>query len=413
MEPVVHILGAGIAGLTAGARLARSGRRVVVYESAPRPGGRCRSHRDPHLDRLIDNGSHLVLSGNRSLLDHAARIGAAGKLRIVAPAVFPFHDLRAGIDWTLRPGGLWPLDPKRRVPGTRFADYLAAAAVLLAGAGATAARVFPPGSVAYRRLWEPLIVSALNGRPERVSARLFAAVVRETLGRGEAACRPVLAPDGLASAFVDPAVARIEDAGGSVRLGARVDAVEHDDTRAVALQVCGERIPLGPADSVVVAVPPWRIGSLLPWVTTPPPGEAIVNGHYRLDGRPGLRSDQPFLGLIGGTAEWVFQRGDVLSVTVSAADALAARPAEEIAATLWGDVARALGLSADIPVARVVKEKRATFDQTPDAERLRPGPRTRLANLFLAGDWTATGLPATLEGAARSGDAAAELAARA
>ena len=108
-------------------------------------------------------------------------------------------------------------------------------------------------------------------------------------------------------------------------------------------------------------------------------------------------------------AHWLFIRGDIVSVTVSAADDLAAAPADMIASRLWADVSRALDMrSAAMPRFRIVKERRATFAQTPAAMRLRAKTRTATANLYLAGDWTDTGLPATIESAVRSGHAAAQ-----
>ncbi len=116
-----------------------------------------------------------------------------------------------------------------------------------------------------------------------------------------------------------------------------------------------------------------------------------------------------FLGLLGGTAEWLFVRGDVASVTVSAANELAEEESGVIARRLWADVAAALGLGGvPLPPHRIGKEKRATFAGTPVQVRRRAGTRTPWANLFLAGDWTDTGLPATIEGAVRSGRKASE-----
>ena len=117
-----------------------------------------------------------------------------------------------------------------------------------------------------------------------------------------------------------------------------------------------------------------------------------------------------FVGLIGGTAEWVFRKREVLSVTVSAADRLVDEPAEELAPRLWRDVERAYDLPAQaMPPAQIVKERRATFAATPAMLARRPKQATRWPNLVLAGDWTDTGLPATIEGAIRSGFAAADL----
>lgn len=396
----VHVAGAGLAGLACALRLAEAGRRVIVYEAAPQAGGRCRSFHDAGLDRTLDNGSHLVLSGNRALLGLLERVGARDRLAGAGPAAFPFHDLASGQRWTLRPGGRWLFDPARRVPGSRPGDYLRALALLTAGATATVADVLPPGGPLHARLWEPLVVSALNMPYERASARLFAAVLRETLLRSEAACRPLFAAHGLSYAIVDPIVARLQALGVGVRMNARVDAVD-----PAGFSCGGARVDLGPADALVLALPSWEVTRLLPEITVPPPGPAIVNAHFRLDTPAPL----PFLGLVGGTAEWLFARGDVLSVTVSAADRLAALPAADIATRLWRDAARALDLTPDgpPPPVRVVKERRATCDQSPDHAARRPPARTRHPAVFLAGDWTNTGLPATLEGAVRSGERAA------
>ena len=407
----VHVIGAGLAGLAAGLRLAESGRRVVLYDQAPQAGGRCRSFHDATLDRTLDNGSHMVLSGNRALIDYARRSGAGDALTELRPAAFPFLDLSDGTTWTLRPGGLWLFDEGRRVPGSRPWQYLAALRAVLAGPAATVAEALPPGGPLYERLWKPLAVSALNGPPTGISARLFGAVMRETLLRGEASCRPVIAAGGLSAAFVDPALRRLTALGAVLRLGARVDALRCADARVAGLAVGGATLDLGPSDGVVLAVPAWAAERLLPGLPVPPPGPAIVNAHYRLDAPAGtpaaLPGGLPFLGLVGGQAEWLFLRGDLLSVTVSDADALADRPADAIAGRLWRDVAAALRLDGPIPPFRVVKERRATPDQAPDSVSRRPAARTRWNNLALAGDWTETGLPATLEAAVRSGNRAA------
>nr|WP_295835878.1 hydroxysqualene dehydroxylase HpnE [uncultured Azospirillum sp.] len=404
----VHVICAGLAGLAAAVRLVEAGRRVVLYEQAPQAGGRCRSFHDATLGRSIDNGSHMVLSGNRALLDYARRTGGGDALEELRPAAFPFIDLRTGAAWTLRPGGLWLFDPARRVPGSRPLDYLASLRCLTARRGQSVADCLPPDGALFELLWRPLAVSALNGPVERVSARLFGAVLRETLLRGEAACRPVLAPRGLSAAFVDPALARLGAAGAVLHLGARVEGLTFDEGRVTGFSASGSAVTLGPLDSVVLAAPAWVAERLVPGLTVPPPGPAIVNLHVRLDGPVRLPGGLPFAGLVGGTAEWLFARDDLLSVTVSDADTLADLPAEEVAARLWAEVAPHLRLDDAIPPFRVVKERRATPEQSPESVARRPGARTRWSNLTLAGDWTETGLPATLEAAVRSGNRAAE-----
>ena len=116
------------------------------------------------------------------------------------------------------------------------------------------------------------------------------------------------------------------------------------------------------------------------------------------------------LGVIGGTAEWIFTFSDRISVTVSGADAIVDQDREDLALRIWADVTKALDIKAPLPTWQIVKEKRATFAATPEQDSRRPAAKTPWRNLFLAGDWTQTGLPATIEGALRSGETAAALA---
>jgi len=164
---------------------------------------------------------------------------------------------------------------------------------------------------------------------------------------------------------------------------------------------------LGPEDRVIFAIPPWTVQKLLPDVTAPDAFRAIVNAHFRIV----PSADAPIMvGLIGGTAEWVFAFNDRLSVTVSAADHLMEMDTDALTALLWRDVSTVHSLCGPVPPCRIVKEKRATFAATPAQNAMRPSVRTAWSNLFLAGDWVDTGLPATIEGALRSGEAAATLA---
>ena len=119
------------------------------------------------------------------------------------------------------------------------------------------------------------------------------------------------------------------------------------------------------------------------------------------------------IGVLGATVEWIFAFRDRLSVTISGADGLLEQSREELAALIWREVALAAGMSADLPPWQVVRERRATFAATPTEDAKRPGAATKFSNLYLAGDWTDTGLPATIEGAIRSGNRAADLALRA
>ncbi len=416
MTATLHVVGGGLSGLACALRAALAGQPVVVYEAAGRAGGRCRSFHDESIGRLIDNGNHMLMGANDATRAYLADIGAADALAEIAPAAFPFLDVATGARWELRPSPgrlpLWLFDAERRVPGTRPGEYLRDALGLArAGETATVADCVSRASVLFERLWQPLSRAVLNTDATEASARLLWRTVAATFLKGEQAARPTVFPKGLSPSLIDPALAMLRRHGAEVRYQARVRGLEHYKRRAIGLQFAEGLLRLGPEDAVALAVPPDACAELWPEAGAPRAAHAIVNAHYRLDAPVRLPGGRPVLGLVGATAQWLFARDDVLSVTVSAADALAERPGHELANLLWSDCCKALGRNLGrTPPWRVVKERRATFAQTPDAVRRRARPTTSLANLVLAGDWTATGLPATIEGSVRSGFAAAQAA---
>ncbi|MBC7800482.1 MAG: FAD-dependent oxidoreductase [Gemmatimonadaceae bacterium] len=397
----VHVIGAGLAGLAAAMDLVAAGVRVTVHEAGPAAGGRCRSYFDKELGCRLDNGNHLLLSGNRAAYAFLDRVGARDTMAGPADPVFPFMDLATNERWTVRPNRgrvpWWLFSPHRRVPGAQLRDFLPVLSLRRRGPDATVADALPQGEL-YRRLLEPLAIAALNTPPETASAALLGAVMDESLALGGAACIPAYPREGLSESFIDPALAWLLARDAEILLGHRIPSLGFAAGRVTAI---GDR-PLASDEAVVVAAP--TAAALVPGLDMPDRFEAILNVHFRYDADPG---EAGFTGLIGGTAEWVFVKPGVVSVTISAGNRRVDAPAAELAAEVWHDVRRVLDLPAAMPPWRVVKEKRATFAATPDQDRRRPHARTRWPNLVLAGDWTATGLPATIEGAIRSGCTAA------
>lgn len=402
----VHVIGAGLAGLSAAITLSQAGCTVTVVEAGPAAGGRCRSYFDRALGLRIDNGNHLLLSGNRATFAYLDTIGARGTLAIPTEPQFPFIDLENGIRWTLRPNlgriPWWVLSSKRRAPGTRASDHLALLRLRRLKGDATIARSLRHDAF-YRRLVSPVVIAALNTPVDVASVPLFASVMAETLFRGGRACIPAVPREGLSESLIDPAVAWLQAHGCELICGRRIIALRYGNDRVIGLETTEGPMPIEAAGP---AVPPWVAADLVSDVTGPNEFQAILNIHFRIDV---AREPPGFIGIVGGTAEWVFVKRDHVSVTISAANRMVDLDAEAIATSVWPDVRTALRLEGRMPAWRVVKERRATFAATAAQEMLRPGPRTDLANLVLAGDWTATGLPATIEGAIRSGRAAAEV----
>jgi len=407
----VFVVGGGLAGLSAAVALAEKGTKVDLIEGAPQAGGRCRSYFDPVLNQVIDNGNHLVLSGNHSVRSYLHAIGAQGALAGPDRAEFQFADVTSGERWTIRPneGALawWIFSPARRVPNTSPADYLALLRLLIAGPEKKIGEVIACRGPLWDRLLRPFLLAALNTEPTNASAALAGAVIRESLAKGGHAYHPRIAHPTLAAAFVDPALDYLKRKGARVRIGQRVRAITSNAQTVLALQLPEGTIPVSEGDTVILAVPPSAAVELVPDLVVPTQFHAIVNAHFKLAPPPVT----PLMtGVIGGVAEWIFAFPDRISITVSGADAIVDKDREELARLFWADVSNVLRLPAELPPWQIVKERRATFAATPQQAALRPNTVTRWPNLLLAGDWTDTGLPATIEGAVRSGHKAAQLA---
>jgi squalene-associated FAD-dependent desaturase len=413
MPRLVHVIGAGLAGLATAVRLQRRGVQVALYEAASQAGGRCRSYYDRTLSATLDTGNHLVLAGHARTLEYVRTIGAGDALSGPTEPGFAFMDIAARSRWTVRFSRsrmpFWIGDSRSRVPGTRAADYLGLLPLLFAKPGRTMAQTMRCEGVLWDRLLHPFFLTALNVEPRVGSAELAGAMLRESLAAGGESFRPLAARGGLSSAFVDPALRMLQHGGAAIRLDSPLREIEYDDAagRVCALDFSDGRVTLAPDEAVVLAVPGAAAAALVPALQAPQRHNAIVTVHYAVPAPPGLVAP---MALVNGTAHWLCTAEGRLSATIHDAHGVLDLDPEEIARRVWADVAEAASLPLEpLPAWRVCADARATFAAVPDEEWRRPATRTRWNNLMLAGDWTATGLPATIEGAIRSGRKAAEL----
>jgi squalene-associated FAD-dependent desaturase len=409
-EGTVYVIGAGLAGLSAAVELAAKGMRVCLIEGTAQAGGRCRSYFDAVLAQVIDNGNHLVLSGNHAVYAYLRIIGAVDRLTGPSRARFAFADLTTGARWTIAPNEgpvpWWVLIKERRVPGSSLGEYLGLAKLLATSRGKRINEVIVCEGPLWRNLLQPFLLAALNTEPEIASAELAAAVIRETLAKGGRAYRPRIASPTLDAAFVEPALTFLRGRGVDIRFGRRLRGIGLDGHRAASLVFAEESITLAPRDRMVLATPSWVTQELLPGTLAPNEFRAIVNAHFAIPAPVGA---PPMMGVIGGTAEWIFAFHNRISVTVSGADRIVDTDREILAKAFWADIAAIYALGPELPRWQIVKERRATFAATPDQAARRAKAKTAWSNVVLAGDWTDTGLPATIEGAMRSGQRAAQL----
>jgi squalene-associated FAD-dependent desaturase len=411
----VHIIGAGMAGLSAALQLSLSGEKVTVYEAAPFAGGRCRSFLDRDLGCRIDNGNHLVLSGNVAVQDYLYLTNALDTMNSpgggTGTPLFPFIDLANNERWTIKmnKGKIpwWVFNKKSRVPGTKLVDYLSVLRVMAARKADTLKGLIDDNSALYNRFWEPFIIGALNTEPEIASAPLLRSVLMQSFGAGGEACIPLIPKIGLSETFVNPCLNVLRQHDTEVKYYHRLRSMMWEGDCVRELDFNGTIVEVSPQDWVVLALPAWFMRELLPEVPTPTDFRSILNAHYRVD-LPDTANG--FTGVVGGYAEWIFVRDGIASVTISCAERYKSIPVREMAALVWKEVAALLQLDPEIlPPHRIFLEKYATIAATPQQNALRPASYTGWQNVALAGEWTATGLPSTIEGAIRSGIKAAQV----
>lgn len=400
----MHVAGAGLAGLAAALDCAAAGGTVVLHEAASSAGGRCRSFADRELGATLDNGAHVILGVNRAAFGYLAACGALDRLVAAADAI-PVLDLASGRSWSVPVAGHVPLGLLRQPPpGARRRDLFALARRLGGDPAGSVAEAFGPLGPVYRWLIAPLCLAAMNAAPDAVEARAFAPVLRRIAVAGRGGLRPFVARESLSGTFVAPALERLARLGAEVRFGDRLLEIAADGRRASAARFASGAAALAAGDGLVLAVPPPEARRLLPGLALPAcAARAIVNVHFRPGAIPPFPGHASMLGLLGGTAQWLFRRRRWLTATASDAGGLLRVAPADAARLMWADAVAALRMAgAPIPAFRVVRERRATW--TPSTAT---GPGSGLANVFLAGDWTVPDLPGTIEAAVLSGRRAA------
>jgi hydroxysqualene dehydroxylase len=424
-SPHVAILGGGWSGMAAAVELAERGVPVTVFEASRTLGGRAR--RVEVNGVALDNGLHILIGAYRETLRLLATVSGGrhtgllrqpldlhvlGQFRLrTAPLPAPLH-LAAAL---LRAQGLGIAE---RVRAAQWMSQLRATNFRL-DSDVTVAQLLArhrQGARALRHLWEPLCTSALNTPPERASAQVFLNVLRDSLnGRREDSDLLLPATD-LSALFPEPAARYVEQRGGCVLPGTPVSSLRTDDGQLVVHSAAG------PASfsHAICALPPYRVAAVLAQV---PALAAVTRSVERLAYEPihsvylqyrdPLRLPQPMFGLAGGIAQWVFDRGalcaqhGLVGIVISASGAHQDLAQEALVAAVDGELRAHFPQLREPLWSQAIAEKRATFSCVPGVER--PSQRTPARNVYLAGDYTASDYPATLEAAVRSGVACARM----
>jgi zeta-carotene desaturase len=433
MPDEVLIIGGGFAGLAAGVALAEKGRGVRLLEQKPYLGGRARSFLDPATGSVVDNGQHIIMGCYHSTLHFLSTIGTLDRIRFQPHLTVRFLDRNGQLTVLQCPGLPSPWHVLLGVLCSGSFSFKQKLEVLRLGRSLQRARARDLGleklsvrewltrhgqsESLQRNFWDLLCIAALNEDPSRANAGLFERVLQLALFSSPADSRIGIARVGLSDVYVDAATAYIRARGGRVECSRSVASllVSEGKCRGVRLS-SGEEIE---AESVLSAVPSFQLAGLLPGellrfepffapVISLRPAP-IISINLWFD-RPITELD--FVGLRGTTIQWLFNKGKIpgsgenyVSLVLSGAHRHIGRGKEELLATALRELGDLFpqAQKAQLHHALVIKERFATFSSTWEAEQMRPTARTPVRSLYLAGDWTATGLPATIESAVQSG----------
>jgi hydroxysqualene dehydroxylase len=426
-NPVV-IVGGGLSGLAAAVHLAGAGIPVHLLEQRATLGGRARSYVDATTGVEVDNGQHLLIAGYAQTLAFLERMGTRHLVDVQPAPALPFHHPERGfveLRVPLLPSPMHLACGILRTgllsPAHRLSLLRGGVALWLGSAAKTDEltiaewldRHHQPAEV-RRCFWDPLAVAIMNETPDRASARLFCDALRQAFLRHPQDAALVFPRAGLSCLFAEPAAAFITQHGGRVQCGADVNRFTiRDGAVTEAVLKDGTVIPCAVA---ILAVPPMHARDLVSDAVVPGlsgfasgPVSPIIGIHLWMNTAfmPGEA-----VGVIGKRIQWVFRHERHVSLVISAAHEFVGMGNNELVTLAMEDLRSVFGSEVGGPDhAVVIREKQATFSATPENNRKRPGPDTGIRNLFLAGDWTATGLPATIEGAILSGNRAAARAA--
>lgn len=392
MKRKVYIIGAGLAGLSAAYHLVKKGySNIEVFESSPNAGGRCRSFYDEKLGTEIDNGNHLIVRANENIMTLINELGVADRFNKFEGGNFRFFDNNEkefynfnGKDLdkkTFGKGAKWKL-----WRFTRFKQK------------GTVHEIFRNHKKLYNKLIKPISRSILNTSCDVADAEMLRSVMNR-LSQTENGFDYFYPKKNWSDALIEPLTAHLKNAGVKIHFNKTVKKFNIDEDNLLIKKIVFIDSEVDCSGSSVVLATTGSAASRLVEITMPDIYEPIINIHFKTT----HTLPAQICGVINSVVEWVFVKPNTISTTFSAARKLVGSDEAKLAKETWQVCSAVLGLAPELPEYRVIIEKRATFACTKDEILKRPEQKTKYKNLYLAGDYVNTGLPATIEGSVLSG----------
>ncbi|RJP67808.1 MAG: FAD-dependent oxidoreductase [Ignavibacteriales bacterium] len=419
----VAVIGGGLAGLSAAVYLAANNFTVHLYEASPKPGGRASSFLFKQTNEYIDCGQHLMLGCYDYTLDFVKKIGAMESLYIqdnlslnfieknnikykfdASTLLYPFNLLLAlagykAMNRSEKLGIIKLLIKLLFYPTDLLSDYSVREWLVKENQSERVQKV----------LWQIFAIGALNSDIEKCSAKIFADILKQIFLRNNKSTVVILPQENLNNTFHFPAKEFIIQNNGQVHFSTRINDIQIENDEAKGVIINDKRfeydfvISAVPFDSLFKIVPPDYHSKLsIPSFRY----SSILNVHLWLNENI---FNEKFYGLLNSDVHWIFNHGSYVSITISDANRWMEIDNEKIVSDIsfrLKEYFPQFSLNS-IEYSKVIKEKRATFVPEKAILKIRPSAKTKIKNLYLAGDWTNTGLPATIEGAIKSGKLAA------
>lgn len=406
------MIGAGLSGLSAACYLSQKKKGLTIFEASGNAGGRCRSYHDKSLNLEIDNGNHLILSANKNFLEFCDLIKSSDSINLYKSR-FNFYDIKNNNQWSIEPNkGIipwWVFKSEKRVPNTSFLDYLKILKLKFCNNNDTVADLVGDQKKLFLNFWEPLTLGILNTPCDKASAKLLWIVLRESFMKGSEYCQIYQPKNNWNETLINPAIKFLKKNEVNINFNSLVKKFDISNNLIKKIHLSNKVIDISSDDVIITSIPPNGLSKLLPDQKLPNEFNTILNIHFKLKNIKMKKFSPPIIGVINSLTHWIFLKKDYVSITISSANSLLKLSSEELASKVWTEVKQTLEISQDeVPEFKVLKEKKATYEQSPENTNLVKNIKNLPKNLIICGDWTEKNFPSTIESSILSGKKSVE-----
>ena len=370
-----------------------------MYEGAGQVGGRCRSFFDSKLGIEIDNGNHIILSANSNFLEMCNLVGSENTLNFLG-SNYNFYDCKSKNTWNVKIGKnrfpFWIFNKNSRIPETRLFDYISIFKLLLCNKKVTVEEVIGKKNNLYKNFWEPLTLGILNTQCNEASAQILKNVVKETFLKGGKYSGIFQPRKSWDKTLISPMLKFLREKKITPKYNSLLQKITIEKKKITQLYFKNHTIKINNDELVIFAIPPNNIAKVFPELLIPQQFNTIVNVHFKIN-KKHFKDKPKIIGILNSISHWLFLKEDHCSVTLSASNHLTELPKDQLIKKIWYEVSQSLDLDIKCPPYRLIFEKKATYNQSPENNKMVRQLKFSLDNAFLIGDWTEFNFPCSIE----------------